>query len=119
MVENVFGIMSSVFRVLRKPMLLQPDKASLVTMICVASHNFLRRNKVASSIYTPPGTFDFEDEGGNLISGSWRKDQGDVTSFLPIRKIGRKTANDAKEIREEFAEYFKTTGRVSWQDKYA
>jgi len=28
-VENIFGIMSSVFRVLRKPMLLEPNKVSL------------------------------------------------------------------------------------------
>lgn len=34
-VENVFGIMSAVFRVLRKPILLKPEKATLITeMLC-------------------------------------------------------------------------------------
>lgn len=34
-VENAFGIISAVFRVLRKPMLLQPDTAELfITILC-------------------------------------------------------------------------------------
>lgn len=40
-VENVFGIMASVFRVFRKPMLLEPDKVTNVTLTCVLLHNFL------------------------------------------------------------------------------
>lgn len=31
-VENVFGILSAVFRVLRKPMLLKPEKAEIIVM---------------------------------------------------------------------------------------
>ena len=34
-VENAFGILSSVFRVLRKPLLMEPGKASWVVMACV------------------------------------------------------------------------------------
>jgi len=34
-VENAFGILSAVFRVLRKPMLLQPDVAAKVTMTTI------------------------------------------------------------------------------------
>jgi hypothetical protein len=43
-VENVFGLASSVFRVLRKPMLLEPEKAQLVVMTIACLHNFLRRS---------------------------------------------------------------------------
>ena len=39
-IENAFGIMSSVFRVLIKPMRLEPEKATKVTMTCVLLHNF-------------------------------------------------------------------------------
>lgn len=39
-VENAFGILSAVFRVLRKPMLLQPGKASEIIMACVHIHNY-------------------------------------------------------------------------------
>lgn len=37
-VENVFGIMSSVFRVLRKPILLSPEKTTNVVIACVLLH---------------------------------------------------------------------------------
>lgn len=115
--ENVFGIMASIFRVLCKPMLLQPEKVSLITMTCVLLHNFLRRSKTSSSCYSPPGTFDSE-ENGYIIPGAWRQNQDTLTSLLPLRNIPRKSSMDAKAIREEFAEYFVTNGRVSWQDLY-
>jgi len=49
-VENVFGIMASVFRIFRGPILLEPEKVQEITMTCVLLHNFLRRSK--SSSYT-------------------------------------------------------------------
>lgn len=42
-VETVFGILSVVFRVFRKPMLLEPKKAKLVVMAGVYLHHFLRK----------------------------------------------------------------------------
>lgn len=49
-VENGFGIISAVFRVLRKPMLLEPEKAELVVMTIIFLHNFLRKSH-SSRIY--------------------------------------------------------------------
>jgi hypothetical protein len=69
-VENAFGILASVFRVFRKPMLLQPNKVSIITMTCILLHNFLRRSKTSSTRYTPQGTLDVEIEG-RAIPGSW------------------------------------------------
>lgn len=117
-VENVFGIMSSVFRVLRKPMLLQPEKVSLVTMTCVILHNFLRRSKTSSSRYTPPGTFDVEEEGNIIAPGSWREDNDNMSSLLPLNKVPRKPSMEAKNIRNDFADYFISNGKVIWQDTY-
>jgi hypothetical protein len=42
-VENVFGVVSSSFRVLRKAVLLEPEKAELMVMTIACLHNFLRR----------------------------------------------------------------------------
>nr|CAH7743268.1 unnamed protein product [Callosobruchus chinensis] len=56
--------MSAVFRVLRKPMLLQPDKATDIVMNCALFHNFLRRSKHSKSLYTPNGSFDTENDDG-------------------------------------------------------
>ncbi|CAH1954990.1 unnamed protein product [Acanthoscelides obtectus] len=71
-IENVFGIMSAVFRVLRKPILLNQDKARLITECCVLLHNFLR-SRNSRNMYTPPGTFDRE-ENGTIVTGSWRNE---------------------------------------------
>lgn len=117
-VENAFGIMSSVFRILRKPMLLQPDKASLVTITCVLLHNFLRKSKTSKNKYSPPGTFDVEDEG-RIIPGLWRQEPASMTSFLRLNRIGRKSSTEAQSIRREFAEYFTSVGKVEWQDEYS
>lgn len=116
-VENVFGIMSSVFRVLRKPMLLEPNKVSNIAMTCALLHNFFRKSSTSKNKYTPQGTFDIETAETN-IPGSWRQDQGDLTSLLPLRNVPRKPGVEAKRIRNTFAEYFTTVGKVPWQDKY-
>ncbi|KAL4135271.1 hypothetical protein QTP88_006891 [Uroleucon formosanum] len=94
--ENVFGIMASVFRLLRKPMLLEPQKASNIIITY---------------------TLNIENDD-QLILGSWRNEQNDITSMVPIHKIPRKSGDEAKMIRDTFAEYFKTNGKVPWQDAY-
>lgn len=114
-VENVFGIMAAVFRVFRKPMPLEPEKASLITMTCVLLHNFLRKSRISSSSYTPPGTFDSE-QYGELIPGSWRN-QENTAYFMLLKKQPRKASSTAKEVREKFAAYFQSNhGRLDWQN---
>ncbi|CAH1973594.1 unnamed protein product [Acanthoscelides obtectus] len=68
-VENAFGIASSVFRVLRKPMLLEPEKAQLIVMTIVCLHNFLRKSRTSRNVYTPPGSLD-EEVNGHIVPGS-------------------------------------------------
>jgi len=61
-----------VFRVLRKPVLLEPEKAQLVAITIACFHSFLRRSPADSAaLCTPPGTFDYE-ENGRVTEGSWR-----------------------------------------------
>lgn len=120
-VENVFGILSAVFRVLRKPLLLEPEKAQLIVLTVAHLHNFLRRNKTSRQLYTPPGTFDQETELGMLVEGNWRTTTDkNAASFLPLRNTPRRSAQTAQQIRLELAEYFITEeGRVEWQNEYA
>jgi hypothetical protein len=117
-VENVFGRMASVFRVFRKPMLLEPDKVSNITMACVLLHNFLISSKTSSSRYLPLGTFDTE-QGGEVVAGSWQQDQKDLSSFLPLRKMPGKPESAANRIREAFADFFATCGKVPLQDTFS
>jgi len=53
-VKNVFGILCSVFRMLGKPMLLEPNKAEVVVMDFVYLHNFLRSSSTSKNTYSPP-----------------------------------------------------------------
>lgn len=107
--------MSSVFRVLRKLILLNEQRVSDITMTCVLLHNFLRRSKSSRASYSPPGTFDSGNENEDHI-GSWRTDQNDISSFLPLRGVARKSGIEAQRIRDLFAEYFITNGVMAWQN---
>lgn len=66
-IENVFGIMSARFRVLRQPIQLNAEKTKKVTQACCALHNFLMTRK--SQAYNPFGTFDRYDSDGAFIPG--------------------------------------------------
>ncbi|KAJ8892306.1 hypothetical protein PR048_004886 [Dryococelus australis] len=106
-VENTFEIISSVFRVLRKPLLRTPENAQLVVMAFACLHNYLRRSKSSSSSYIPPGALDIE-KNGRLIEGSWRNAQC-AGGFQHIRNVPRRATLQAKDIRTEFTDYFTTT----------
>lgn len=115
-VENVFGILSAVFRVLRKPMLLEPNKAELVITTCVYLHNYLRKNKSSREAYSPPDIFDRDVEGLS-IDGTWRQETNNT--LRPLERVGRRASRWAEGNRNEFAEYFCGNGAVPWQTKLA
>lgn len=115
-VENAFGIASSVFRVLRKPMLLAPEKAEVIVMTVILLHNYLRTH--SPHLYTPAG-IDHE-ENGDLIEGSWRvQEEDNMTSLLPLRHVPRRSTNFCQKIRDEIAGYCMNEGFLEWQQKYA
>lgn len=112
-VENVFGVMSSVFRVLRNPILLNENRVTDITMTCALLHNFLRKSKSSKASYSPPGTFDSENEDH---LESWRTDQNDMSSFSSLRRVARKSGLETLRIRDLFAVYFITNGAVTWKN---
>nr|CAI5846691.1 unnamed protein product [Callosobruchus analis] len=116
-VENVFGIISSVFRVLRKPLLLEPNKAQVIVMAIVCLHNYLKKSKTSSNIYIPPGSVDSEEQGRRTL-GHWRNSHN-ADCLENIRNVPCRATTNAKDIRKEIAEYFTSTGVVSWQNEYA
>lgn len=118
-VENVFGIASAVFRVLRKPMLLEPRKAELVIMAVAHLHNFLRESSTSRPLYTPHGTFDREING-KLVEGTYISISNEpMSSLLPFTNIPRRPTENATQIREELSSYFQNENRLLWQDNYS
>ncbi|KAF9410745.1 hypothetical protein HW555_010262 [Spodoptera exigua] len=92
-VENTFGIMSSVFRIFKKPIPLNITKASLITMTCVLLHNFLRKSKTSQHLYSPQ----------IQKIRSWR--QNYTGTFDPLQPIPRRAPACAVETRLKFTRY--------------
>ncbi|KAJ8926158.1 hypothetical protein NQ314_021501 [Rhamnusium bicolor] len=73
----------------------------------------------SKNVYTPPGTFDSEDKDtGTIIEGSWRREPAS-NSLISYRRVARNASREAKEVRQEFTEFFATPmGMVPWQNQY-
>lgn len=99
-VENAFGIMSSVFRVFRVPMLLQPEQASVVTLTCIYLHNFLLRSKTSSSMYSP------DVEHSDLRQYTLIQQEQQANAFSPISRVPVRPPQAAINVRNEFADFF-------------
>ena len=85
-IENSFGILAARWRILRRPIIAQPEKAKLYIQASIALHNFLRT--VESSVYCPPGFIDSEDGTGNVLDGRWRADVEGSSGMLAISHTG-------------------------------
>lgn len=111
-------LVSVVFGVLKKPLLLEPENAERIKLTFTHLHIFLRRSAPSSSSYNPSETYDSEDTTtGTLVPGRWRVDG--MPKLLRLKRIPRKPSKLAKEIPNEFDTYFKSSeGSVSWQDEY-
>ena len=101
-VENAFGILGNRFRVFMTTIHLSPDNIeSLVLRTKLADH------------YTPPGSFDKVNKDGTVINGNWREDGC-------LQSIGKEGsifyAKNAKQVRDEYCNYFNSDGKVAWQD---
>lgn len=105
-VENAFGILASRFRVLHRPILLQPDKAIKVVKAICAIHNFLLKSS-SSSLYASRGFGD---------NNEWEDDLPN-NQFIPLQVHNDARAHTyaAREVRSEFEEYFVHEGEVPWQ----
>ena len=119
-VENAFGLMSSIFRVLRKPILLSPIRVDSIILAICCLHNYLLSRNISANVYATEGTFDRENhETGEIIPGTWRRNGISTDKFTPLAQQGSNNySNDAKQIRDEFREYFVSSqGEVPWQYK--
>ena len=114
--ENFLGILGNRWRCFRVPFLLAPFKVKGITLAALTLHNWLRVDTSSRNIYSPPTLVDREDpETAQVIPGSWRDDIP-TDSFLNLQpSTSRNCSNEAKNMREEFTQWFNNEGDVSWQ----
>jgi Plant transposon protein. len=104
-VENVFGVLTSVYRIFKKPIAIDVKNVKLITMTCILLHNFLRTSQTSRNIYTPPGTFDSLVHG-QIVHGSWRQNHTESPVIRAIPPVARRSPASVSDIRNEFANYF-------------
>ncbi|KAI4455432.1 hypothetical protein MML48_9g00003664 [Holotrichia oblita] len=102
-IENVFGIISARFRLLRKTIELEPKKISIIVSAICVLHNFLMSR--LQRIYVPGGSFDTENhENGTIQTAEWRQQNYNLT---PIQSYNRNLRGNtqATDIQLEFFIY--------------
>ena len=96
--ENASGILANRFRVLDKHIYLSPEKSTMVTNACIVLHNFLlTRNDVRHNNRQT-------DSGAGILQRIGQQ-EGE----------GNRNYDEAREIIDEFCDYFNTNGAVEWQ----
>ncbi|XP_068675425.1 uncharacterized protein [Montipora foliosa] len=109
--ENAFGILSAKFRMFHSTLCVKPKNAISIVHSCLALHNFLI--KKCPTVYTPPGSLDYENENGEVIAGEWRQ-TGD-NKFENLALPGMNHTRSASQMRDYLSEYVNGPGQVPWQ----
>lgn len=114
-IENAFGILSTRWRILRRPMILNPQNACAVIKATCVLHNFLMRTN--TSMYCPESFVDCDLGMGKFSNGEWRNSS--ISSMLHDTSHSNRCSRSSLDLREKFANYFLTAaGKVEWQENY-
>ncbi|CAN8017166.1 unnamed protein product [Ixodes persulcatus] len=116
-VENAFGILSSRWRIFRRPLAESPKNAELLVLAACVLHNYLTSKAgQEDSFYCPHGYGDHVTPTGTVIDGAWRTEQED-SGLTPLGCThARNPAESAKAVRELFTAYFLSApGQLPWK----
>ncbi|XP_035204963.1 protein ALP1-like [Stegodyphus dumicola] len=117
-IENTFGILTARWRILRNPIIAQPQTATLVVQACCCLHNFLMKYESISHNYKycPPN---FADRPMlETANGLWRDDTSPNNGLVRILRLGNNNYSfSSGSVRDLFCSYFENEGALSWQNK--
>ncbi|GAB1867755.1 DDE Tnp4 domain-containing protein [Camponotus japonicus] len=121
-IENTFGILSSRWRIYRKPINMHPKYVDTVVMATICLHNFIKLEEDCipekNRIYCPANFVDTEDNAGYIIPGEWRRNIQSALRDIAPTAMHRETTSAYKQ-RDQAADYFLTPpGEIAWQYKY-
>ena len=119
-IENIFGIMATKFRIFSRAIVANPDKVTKITKSACCLHNYLRicemHNPPSSCLYCPPGYVDREHGQGNVIPGDWRSEISSG-ALQSVQRIGSNSYSClASELRDSIMNFMTTPeGEIPWQ----
>lgn len=108
LIENVFGILVSRFRLFQGPMQVTPEVATLLIAAACVLHNILRKKNPKNYLLRD---VDQENANGTFRPGNWRRevDTSESEEFDEEdqeEKDHVEALKSARLIREKFANYF-------------
>jgi len=112
-VENVFGILANRFRIFHTSINLKVENIDKVVMACCVLHNFLKKRNTMSYILN--SDIDVEDNELGTLTVGLRSDQNNLLDLQ--RGQNRQSSTEAKNVRQDFEEYFNNEGTVPWQNR--
>ena len=92
-IENTFGILTTKFRIFRRPIIAHPEKVTQITKAACVLHNYLISEVIhPQGNIAPQGMYvDHEDPMGNFIPGDWRSETGQNAALTTISHTGSNT----------------------------
>lgn len=113
-IENSFGLLVSLWRILKKPIEATVDNTINIIKAIVCLHNWLRKQDKDNN-YIEENMVDRHGENG-FIPGCWRAEVGDRSALQDAKIHGNIfSSRAAVTIRDEFCDYFNAEGAVPWQ----
>lgn len=120
MIENVFGILASRWRIYRKPIIASLPTIEAIVKATVCLHNwvmiFESKTSDDNKRYCPLAAVDREDGNGAVINGEWRNEAENRSNLIPIHRASSNMyGKEAKIMRERLTSYFMFEGAVPFQ----
>lgn len=102
-IENIFGILCARFRIFNSPINMKLENIDSVVIACCVLHNFLR--KIRGDRYINAEDIEHHNQCDRM-----------PTMIGLQGGYNRRAGQQAKEVREQYLQYFNTEGSVSWQE---
>lgn len=115
--DNAFGLLTSRWRILRRPFRATYSNIYHYIKACVCLHNFLLTEPNSIDIYCPSGYIDIDEWNGSVLLGEWRQETDAVFGLQDVERACTDLYSpEATQIRENFSRYFVTSGAIPWQE---
>lgn len=116
-IENVFGIMVSQWRLLKRPIDATVDNAIVYVQAITCLHNWLRLKELGRDEYLPVSLVD--DDNPDWVIAEHQAVDDNVTTGTALEEISNCGPNNSSRVamqtREDFSDFFNSEGAIYCQ----